>query len=57
MNRMNKLSWVKLVCYGWDMEIAFTPLLCEAAVNGSLDASYCEPLRESHLIMQNFLML
>ena len=54
---MNKLSWIKLVSYGCDMEIAFTPLLRQAAVNGSLHASYCELPRQSHLIMQNFLML
>ena len=44
-NRMNKFSWIKLVCYGCDMLIAFTPLQCEAAMNGSLYASYCEQPR------------
>ena len=24
MNRLNKLSWIKLGCYGYDMWIAFT---------------------------------
>ena len=54
---MNKFSWIKLVCYGCDMLIAFTPLQCEAAMNGSLYASYCEQPRQSHLVMQHFLML
>ena len=54
---MNKFGWIKLVCYGCDMLIAFTPLQCEAAMNGSLYASYCEQRRQSHLVMQHFLML
>ena len=57
MNRMNKFSWIKLVCYGCDMLTAFTPFLREAAVNGSLKASDCEQPRQSRLIMVNYLML
>ena len=47
---MNKFSWIKLVCYGCDMLTAFTSLLREAAVNGSLKASDCEQPRQSRLI-------
>ena len=54
---MNKFSWIKLVCYGCDMLIPFTPLQREAAMNGSLYGSYCEQSRQSHLVMQHLLML
>ena len=54
---MNKFSWIKLVCYGCDMLTAFTSLLREAAVNGSLKASDCEQPRQSRLIMVNYLIL
>ena len=57
VNRMNKLSWIKLGYFSCDMWVAFPSLLREPAVNGSLHASYCEQPRQSHLIMQNFLML
>ena len=40
MNRINKLCWIKLGCFGCDMWIAFTHLLRRAAVCGSLPGSY-----------------
>ena len=55
MNRMNKLHWIKLGCFGRDMWIAFTHLLPQAAVSGSLPASYCEWHKFNHEL-SNFLV-